>query len=122
SPSGDIVVSEQVESQKGNLEYRPTESIDLKEYNAIQNRRVFDNLLRDYAGKSEAYGAGRLLPKLDLPPSLDRLLGNDFLDLMPNGFVTMDIGFMNQFNDNPSIPMRQRRNFDFVFKPQININ
>ncbi|GAA4433947.1 cell surface protein SprA [Ravibacter arvi] len=122
SPSGDIVVSEQVESQKGNLEYRPTESIDLKDYNAIQNRRVFDNLLRDYAGKSEAYGAGRLLPKLDLPPSLDRLLGNDFLDLMPNGFVTMDIGFMNQFNDNPSIPIRQRRNFDFVFKPQININ
>lgn len=122
APSGDIVVSEKIETDKGAIEYRPTESIDLGTYNEIQNRRTFDNLLREYAGKSEAYGAGRLLPKLDLPPSLDRLMGNDFLDMMPNGFVTMDIGFMNQFNDNPSIPIRQRRNFDFVFKPQININ
>lgn len=122
SPSGDIVVSEQVETPNGNLEYRPSESYDLKTYNEIQNKRTFDNLLRDYAAKSDAYGGNRLLPKLDLPPSLDRLMGNDLLDMLPNGFVTMDIGFMSQFNDNPSIPIRQRRNFDFVFKPQININ
>jgi cell surface protein SprA len=122
SPSGDIIVSEQVETSTGNLEYRPTESLDLKTYNEIQNKRTFDQLLREYAGKSDAHGGNRLLPKLDLPPSLDRLIGDDLLDMMPNGFVTMDIGFMNQFNDNPSIPIRQRRNFDFVFKPQININ
>src|SRR5690606_39264195 len=71
SPSGDIVVSEKVETGKGRLDYRPTESIDLKTYNEIQNRRSFNSLLRDYASQSDLYGSGRFLPKLDLPPSLD---------------------------------------------------
>lgn len=122
APTGDIVISEQIRTDKGNLEYRPTESIDLDTYNQIQNQRTFNTLLREYASRSDVTREGRLSPKLDLPPSLDRLIGDDFLDMMPNGFVTMDIGFINQFNDNPSIPIRQRRNFDFVFKPQININ
>ncbi len=123
--SGDLIISEEVKTEKGELEYRPTETLDLKTYNDIQNQRAFQSLLRDYAARNDGKGAlsaGRLLPKLDLPPSLDRLLGNELMDVMPNGFVTLDLGFMSQFNDNPSIPVRQRRNFDFIFKPQININ
>ena len=122
---GRVVVSEDIVTPKGNLEYRPTESMSLSEYNEVQRQRAFESLMREYSarldGKSAMGGRG-LLPKLDLPPALDKLFGDSFMDFKPNGFVALDFGVLHQFIDNPAVPVRQRRNTNFIFNEQININ
>ncbi|HLL95604.1 MAG TPA: cell surface protein SprA, partial [Spirosoma sp.] len=107
------------------LPYRPAESIPYSTYNQLQNQRVEQNLWREYGarrdGQSAVSGRG-LIPKLDLPPIVDRLFGGSTVDFKPNGFVTLDFGYLYQFIDNPVIPVRQRRNGNFLFNEQISIN
>ncbi|MFC5412008.1 cell surface protein SprA [Larkinella bovis] len=107
------------------LPYRPAETMSFQEYNRVQNQRVQRGLWREYSaqsdGKSAVSGRG-LLPKLELPPVFDRLFGGNLVDFKPNGFVMLDFGYLYQFIDNPVIPVLQRRNGNFIFNEQININ
>ncbi|QIP18063.1 cell surface protein SprA [Spirosoma aureum] len=107
------------------MPYRPSESVPLSTYNQLQNQRVGQNVLREYSARSEGQSAvtGRgLIPKLELPPVIDRLFGGSNIDFKPNGFVTLDFGYLYQFIDNPVLPIRQRRNGNFLFNEQISIN
>jgi cell surface protein SprA len=123
--TGKVAVSENIQTPIGNLNYRAPERMDLATYDKIQEDRAFKSLLREYAGRQDgksAMGARGLLPKLDIPPGLSKLLGDDFINFKPTGFVSLDLGLMHQFLDNPSIPIRQRRNTQFIFNEQIAIN
>ncbi|WP_138481090.1 T9SS outer membrane translocon Sov/SprA [Dyadobacter bucti] len=123
--AGKIAVSEKIQTPEGNLNFRAPERMDLETYDKIQEDRAFKNLLREYAGRQDgksAMGARGLLPKLDMPPALSKLLGDDFINFKPTGFVSLDLGLMHQFLDNPAIPIRQRRNTQFIFNEQISIN
>ncbi|WP_353722073.1 cell surface protein SprA [Dyadobacter sp. 676] len=114
-----------VSTPGGGLNYRLPERMDLETYDKIQEDRAFRSLLREYASRQDgnsALGARGLLPKLDLPPGLSKLLGDNFVNFKPTGFVSLDLGLMHQFLDNPAIPIRQRRNTQFIFNEQININ
>ena len=111
-------------SQYG-LPYRPAETIPFSTYNDLQNQRVEQNLWREYGARADGQSAlsGRgLIPKLELPPIIDRLFGGSNVDFKPNGFVTLDFGYLYQFNDNPAYPVRQRRTGNFLFNEQISIN
>ncbi|PWJ59621.1 cell surface protein SprA [Dyadobacter jejuensis] len=123
--SGKLGVSEVINTGKGDLEYKKPVFLELDEYDELQEKRAFKSLLSDYAARQDgksAMGARGLMPKLDVPPGLTKLLGDDFINFKPTGFVSLDLGVMNQFLDNPAIPIRQRRNTQFVFNQQININ
>lgn len=107
------------------LPYRPGEAIDFEEYNRLQNQRVRQNIWREYSAKRDGQSAvsGRgIIPKIDLPPAIDRLFGGGGVDFRPNGFVMLDFGYLHQAIDNPSIPVRQRRMGNFIFNQQISIN
>ncbi|SOD92589.1 T9SS outer membrane translocon Sov/SprA [Spirosoma fluviale] len=107
------------------LPYRPGETIPFSTYNQLQNQRVEQNIWREYSAKRDGQSAlsGRgLVPKLELPPVIDRLFGGSQVDFKPNGFVTLDFGYLYQFIDNPVLPVRQRRNGNFLFNEQISIN
>lgn len=123
--TGRVGIFEDITTPKGILDYRPAESLDLETYNEIQEKRAFNSLLREYAARQDgqsAMGGRGLLPKLDMPPALDKLFGSNFMDFKPNGFVALDLGVIHQFIDNPAVPIRQRRNTNFLFNEQININ
>ncbi|GGC08527.1 T9SS outer membrane translocon Sov/SprA [Dyadobacter sediminis] len=123
--AGKVAVSENIQTPDGNLKFRAPERMDLETYDKIQEDRAFRSLLREYAGRQDgksAMGARGLLPKLDIPPGLSKLLGDDFINFKPTGFVSLDLGLMHQFLDNPAIPIRQRRNTQFIFNEQISIN
>jgi cell surface protein SprA len=107
------------------MPFRPSETIPFSTYNQLQNDRVQRSIWRDYGASSDGQNAltGRgLFPKLELPPLVDRLFGGSTVDFKPNGFVTLDFGYLYQFIDNPVIPVRQRRNGNFLFNEQISIN
>lgn len=123
--SGKVAVTEDIQTPSGNLDFRAPETMDMDAYDKLQEDRAFKSLLREYSsrvdGKS-AMGARGLLPKLDVPPALSKILGDNFLDFKPTGFVALDLGVMHQFIDNPQLPIRQRRNTNFIFNEQISIN
>ena len=107
------------------LPYRPAETIPFSTFNELQTQRVEQNLWREYSARRDGQSAlsGRgLVPKLELPPIIDRLFGGSQVDFKPNGFVTLDFGYLYQFIDNPVLPVRQRRNGNFLFNEQIAIN
>ena len=107
------------------LNYRNPTTMTYEQFQQLQNERVRNSLWRDYAAKQDGKGAlgGRgLLPKLDLPPGLDRIFGNGISDIKPNGFVLLDFGIRHQRIDNPLTPVFQRKNTTFFFDQQININ
>ncbi|WP_025764795.1 T9SS outer membrane translocon Sov/SprA [Dyadobacter tibetensis] len=123
--AGKVGISERIITPSGALDYGNPVMMDLERYDALQEKRAFKSLLRDYAARQDgksALGDRGLLPKLDVPPALSKLLGNDFINFKPTGFVSLDLGVMHQFLDNPAIPIRQRRNTQFIFNEQININ
>lgn len=123
--TGKVAVSEDIKTPSGSFNYRAPERMDLATYDKIQEDRAFKSLLREYAGRQDgksAMGSRGLLPKLDIPPGLSKLLGDDFVNFKPTGFVSLDLGLMHQFLDNPAIPIRQRRNTQFIFNEQISIN
>ena len=107
------------------LNFRNPLSMSYEDFQKLQDRRVFKNILGDYAAKQDgkgALGARGLLPKLELPPALDRFFGSNGVDFKPNGFVMLDFGVLHQDTDNPTIPIQNRRTTNFVFNEQININ
>ena len=107
------------------LNYRNPLTMSYQDFQKLQDRRVFNSLLRDYSAKQDgkgALGARGLLPKLELPPALDRIFGSNIVDFKPNGFVLLDFGVVNQKTNNPMTEVRQRNNTSFVFNEQININ
>ena len=108
-----------------NLPYRLPETVPLDSYNQIQNQRATQSIWREYGtrrdGQSSVSGRG-LIPKLELPPIVDRIFGGTEIDFKPNGFVTLDFGYLYQFIDNPQLPVRQRRQGNFLFNEQISIN
>lgn len=111
-------------SQYG-MPYRPSEAVPYSTFNELQNQRVGQSVMRDFSARTEGQSSltGRgLIPKLDLPPVIDRLFGGSNVDFKPNGFVTLDFGYLYQFIDNPVLPVRQRRNGNFLFNEQISIN
>ncbi len=107
------------------LPYRPGESVPLTDYNSLQNDRLRSSIWREYSSRRDGQSAltGRgLIPKIDLPPAIDRLFGGGGVDFKPNGFVSLDLGYLYQFIDNPTIPVRQRRQGNLIFNEQISVN
>jgi cell surface protein SprA len=122
---GKIAITETVNTPGGVLDFRAPETMDLDRYDKKMEDLAFKSLLREYSGRVDgksAMGARGLLPKLDVPPSLAKLLGDDFMNFKPTGFVTLDLGVRHQFNDDPTKPIRQRRVTNFIFDQQISIN
>ncbi|NID13044.1 T9SS outer membrane translocon Sov/SprA [Fibrivirga algicola] len=118
-------VSQTGAPRSNGLIYRPGENVPYSEYNRLQNERIEDRLFRENSarrdGQSAVSGRG-LIPKLEVPPVFDRIFGGNNIDFKPNGFVTLDLGYLHQFIDNPAVPVRLRRQGNLIFNEQISIN
>ena len=69
-----------------------------------------------------AVSSRNLLPKLYTSPTLDRIFGGSYVELIPRGFITLDFGAQWQTIQNPAIPIRQQTNGGFEFDQQINLS
>ena len=114
-----------LEEKIGSLNYRPSISIPFNSYDKFNTRKQVKEYFRDKSlsldGES-TLKSGRLIPKIYIPESLDRIFGGNFIDLQVNGFVNLDFGGRFQKVENPSIPIRQQRNGGFNYDQQINLN
>lgn len=114
-----------IKENMGDLMFRPPSRYTFKQYNRLYDQKM----LRDYwkekskglDGESAISGR-RLIPPIYISPKFDRIFGGSFVDIRPNGFVTLDFGGRWQRIQNPSIPIRQQKNGGFEFDQQISMN
>jgi len=84
---------------------------DFNTFNRIQNQDVNRSFWQTYSksldGSSNLKSRG-LFPKVELPPSIDRIFGGTEVSFKPNGSLLLDVGYMGQYVDNPAIPVQLR--------------
>lgn len=109
----------------GDLNYRPTSTMSFEEFKRQQEReqlkQYFQSKSRAADGESAISGKG-FTPKIFVSPVLDRIFGGSYVELIPRGFVTLDLGAAFQKTSNPLVPARQQRNGGFKFDQQINMS
>ena len=109
----------------GDLNYRPTTTMSFEEFSQLQQEQMIKSYWQEQSaaldGESAVSGRG-LIPPIYTTPLFDRLFGGSYVDIRPNGFVTLDFGVRAQRIDNPQIPIRQQRTVNFEFDQQISLN
>jgi len=110
----------------GDLDYRPPIYMTQEEY----QEWLFREQVRSY-WKSRVQADAKsnpaktsLIPKLTVNSELfDRIFGGSTVDIRPTGSAELIFGFITNRNQNPAIPVKQRKitNFDFNMKIQLNL-
>jgi len=110
----------------GNMDYRPPIYMTQDEYQDY----LFKQQIKSY-WKSRVQADAKsnpaktsLIPKLTVNSELfDRLFGGSTVDIRPTGSAELIFGFITNRNQNPAIPVKQRKitNFDFNMKIQLNL-
>ncbi len=91
----------------GDLNYRPASSMPFEEFKQYQDRPILKSYWKGRARAQDGESAvsGRsLIPKIFISPVLDRIFGGSYGELVPRGFVTLDLGAAFQRLNNPNIP------------------
>ena len=121
--TGNYIVREKI----GNLDFRPPTTLTFEEY--FKYREAKDK--KDYFNSLGGVGLGEAsitatdpLEEIELDPDLiNNLFGGTEIDIQPKGGVDLSFGLNYQFQDNPFIVERFRRNtiFDFDMDIQMNV-
>ncbi|MFD3003385.1 cell surface protein SprA [Pontibacter toksunensis] len=109
----------------GDVNYRPPSSMSLREYSEWQQREAIRNYWRAKSAGLDGesvVSSSRLIPKLYISPVFDRIFGGNFVDIQPNGNVSLKFGARFNRNQNPTIPLSQQRTGDFDFEQNISLN
>jgi len=95
---------------------------DFDEFSKIQEFKVRQEYWRSRSrgidGESPVMGRDIAIP-LTSTPQFDRIFGGDEINIVPTGFVNLDLGAIFRRIDNPAIPIRQQQNGNFNFNQQI---
>lgn len=109
----------------GALNYRPRSTMTFEEFNRYQDaemkKEYWQSKSSGLDGESAVSGR-RLIPKLYISPIFDRIFGGSYVDIEPNGLVSLDFGGRWQRIENPAIPINQQRNGGFNYNQQISMN
>ncbi|MCJ8165636.1 cell surface protein SprA [Pontibacter sp. E15-1] len=109
----------------GDINYRPPSTMSLREYSEWQQREAIRSYWRAKSGGLDGesvVSSNRLIPKLYISPMFDRIFGGNYVDIQPNGNVSLKFGARFNRNQNPSIPLSQQRTGDFDFEQNISLN
>lgn len=120
SVGGTYTIREKV----GDMDYRPPSTMTFEEYMEYKDREMMKNYWNNRnAGVSEVKDKDASEASLKIPtPGLGSIFGKDFVEIKPNGSVTLDFAGKWQRTRNPNVPVRQQRTGGFEFDQQISLN
>ncbi|MER2998844.1 cell surface protein SprA [Pontibacter populi] len=107
------------------IQYRTPSSMTLKQFSELQQRQAIRDYWRTKSGGldgEDLTSSRRLVPKIYISPVFDRIFGGNFVDIQPNGNISLKFGARFNRNQNPTIPLRQQRTGDFEFDQNISLN
>ncbi|HEY8399870.1 MAG TPA: cell surface protein SprA, partial [Cytophagaceae bacterium] len=108
----------------GEMDYRPPTTMTYNEYYRYRNRQMLQNYWKNRNQdplKDQDKSSGPFSLKIPVQ-GLEGPFGSNYVDIRPNGLVTLDFGGKFQRVENPSIPIRQQRNGSFDFDQHISMN
>lgn len=117
-----------IKEKVGELDYRTPSTMTFEEYQKYRDRESIRNYWKSkqeggVAGSKEGVNVKNALKTLRIPvKGLEGPFGSNFVDIKPNGLVTLDFSGRWQRVNNPIIPVRQQRNGGFEFDQQISMN
>jgi cell surface protein SprA len=118
----DSVIRYRIQEKGDTTEVSPGQVYDFEEFSKFEEFRVRQEYWRSRSrgmdGESPV-GGRNLIPPMTVSPGFDRIFGGDEINIVPTGFVNLDLGAIFRRIDNPSIPIRQQQNGNFNFNQQI---
>ncbi len=107
----------------GDFYYRPPATLDFEDFQKYE----LDNQVKKYwnersqtAGTSEG---SRLIPKLYVGgEAFETIFGSNTIDIRPQGSAEVSFGILSNKREDPALDVRQRRNTNFDFDMNIQMN
>ncbi len=117
--SNEFIVTEKI----GNIHYRYPQKYSFDEY----KKEDFDRTLKQYwrqRFRSESFQhKSSLIPQIKIPgQAFEQIFGTDVIDIKPQGFAELIFELKFNKNENPALPMRERRTTTFDFKENIQMS
>lgn len=99
-------------------------SMTIDEYNTSQLKQEMQDYWRVRSGSALSGGRGNsLIPQIKVPGEIfDKIFGSNIIDIRPSGSAELRFGFKYVYNDNPTIPVKQRRVPSFLFEQDIKLD
>ena len=126
---GDSLDYYDIEEKVGSdINYRQPSRLSFQQYSRYRQQQAIRDYYREKAAGGVAGEAGspataqRLIPKIYLGPMADRLFGGSYVDIRPQGSVTLRMGAKFNRNQNPTLTLRQQRYGDFNYEQNMNLN
>ncbi|MET4105543.1 cell surface protein SprA [Hymenobacter sp. UYP22] len=109
------------------VDFRNPSRMTFEEYSRWQQQQAVRNYFRQrsnggVAGDQNQAENRRLIPKIYLGPMADRIFGGSYVDIRPQGAVTLRMGYRGNRNENPTLTLRQQRVGDFQYDQNLNLN
>lgn len=111
-------------SKMGDLNYRPTQKIDLDEYRAFEANQALHDYWKQKAKERVDAGQQGGIPKIHIGgAAFERIFGSNTIDIRPQGSAELLFGIVNNKREDPDLNVRQQSttNFDFQQKIQLNV-
>ncbi len=110
----------------GDLDFRSPVILNQDDYSNIifeqDKNRTWRELAEGDNAESATSSGRRLIPKIPVESKFfNRIFGGDYVEFRPTGFVNLDFALQRQRVANPSLPIRQQRNTNFLFDPHANV-
>ncbi len=106
----------------GQLNYRPPASMSFDEYKRYDAQKSERDYWREKS--LEESGAGpSFMKNLRLGnQAVDKVFGTDVINITPQGSAELIFGYTISRNENPLLPVKNRRNGSLLFKSKIQMN
>jgi len=119
SKTGMYVLTERV----GGKDVRPPTYMTYEDYLKYTEKQERDAYFKERASAVNLVEDKSLIPPIQVKKQFfDRLFGGSKIEIKPQGYVDMTLGFNIQKTANPNIPIRNRKTGGFDFDMHININ
>ena len=109
----------------GDQDFRPPSEMSFDEFQKYKQQQSAQNYWKnkkDPRKDDTTMGNSRLVPKIVMSPTMDRIFGGNVIDIKPNGNVMLDFGGQFQRVDNPATPVYLQRTGQFIFNQTIQMN
>jgi cell surface protein SprA len=115
----------EIQEEIGDMDYRNPTFMTFDEYTKYQQKQAIRNYWKTKSAGQDGesvVASKRIIPKIYISSAFDRIFGGNYVDIRPNGNVTLRFGARFNRNFNRQLPLRQQRVGDFEFDQNITLN
>ncbi|MEG1556111.1 MAG: cell surface protein SprA, partial [Bacteroidales bacterium] len=111
----------------GSTPYGPGANMDINEFIDYDLRKETANYWKEkgvgYKGGGNRRGGGGIIPQLKIGGDVfESIFGSNVIDIRPSGSAELIFGVIHRTDQNPNIPVKQRRRTNFNFDQNIQLN